>query len=220
MVKNTLVAQTRDITGKKVKHLRRDGILPASLYGQGITSRSLQVSYKDFTKLVDKAGDSGLIYLRLDNDEKPVLMVNPQYHPVSGDLLHIDFHQVDLSETITTSIPLEILGEPAAVSEGKGILIQTLSEIEVEALPTNLPEKFTVEVSSLTEVDQAVYVKDIPVPPSVKILSNPEDMIAKINALAKEEVTTPPATLEVAQVGGETPPPTPDSTPATNTEEQ
>jgi large subunit ribosomal protein L25 len=219
MTKNILKAQKRTITGRKVKKLRKEGILPSSVYGKGVSSLSIQVNSKDFLKLKKEVGESGLIYLDLDsNEEKPVLIANFQVHPVSELPVHVDFLQVNLKEAVKTEIPIELIGEPIAVSEGKGILIQPGSTVEVEALPTDLPEKIEIDVANLAEVDDAIFVKDIKVDSSIKILSDPEELIAKISAMAKEETAEPAqAEGEVPQAEGET---TPESSDGENSSEK
>lgn len=192
MAKYTLTAQPRDITGRKVKKLRKDGLLPASIYGKDVKSQSVQVNQKEFIKLEKQVGETGLVYLDLGGEDRPVLISQVQFHPISGLPLHADFHQVNLKEAITANVPVELVGEPSAVAEVKGILIQPLAEIEVEALPTDLPEKFEIEVSGLAEVDQSVLVKDLKVDSKVKVLSDPDQIIAKISPLEAEETAPAP----------------------------
>ncbi len=208
MSKHTLAASPRILTGRKVKNLRKDGFVPANVYGKDVKSLSVQVNAKDFIKLEKEVGETGLVYLNVDGSERPVLITNVQLHPVSGLPLHADLHQVNLKVAISAPVPIELIGEPIAVSEGKGILIQPLSEVEVEALPTDLPEKLELDVAGLSEVDQSLQVKDIKTPANVKILTDSEEMVAKIAPLAAEEVQAAPAPAEgetAEPVAGEPP---------------
>jgi len=193
--KITLKVEKREILGKKVKKLRREGILPASIYGKNVKSLAVQLYLKDFLPVYKKVGETGIIELNLVGEEKPrhVLIHNVQMDPVSDKPLHVDFRQVLLTERITASIPVELVGESPAVAQKLGVLIQTLSEVEVEALPTDLPEQFTVDISGLKEVDQAITVGDLKPPAGVKILTSEKEILVKINPPTKEEVSPPPA---------------------------
>lgn len=195
--KIVLEVQKREIFGRKVKKLRREGILPANIYGKGIKSLAVQVPLKDFQKVYEKVGETGILELKVAKEEKtrPVLIHNVQLHPVTDEPLHVDFHQVSLKEKITTSIPVEVVGESPAVEQKIGVLIRPLTEVEVEALPTELPEKFTVDISQLKEIDQAIRVGDLQPPEGVKILTAPGEILVKIGPLEKEE-TAPPSTEE------------------------
>lgn len=194
MEKIKLEAKKRKVLGRKVKKLRREGILPANLYGKKIKSQALGVLVKDFLKVYQEAGETGLVDLKIDGETKPVLIHNVQFHPVTDQPIHIDFHQVSLTEKTTATIPIELVGESPAAEKKIGILIQPLSELEVEALPGDFPEHLVVNISSLKEVDDALTVGDIEVDKKkVKILANEKEIVAKIEPLAEEVVAPPPA---------------------------
>ena len=192
MDKITLAAEKRSIVGRKVKTLRKEGYLPANVFGKGIKSESLQVKLSDFQDTYKKIGETGLLYLSIKNgkvEEKPVLVSNVQLQPVSDTPIHVDFHQVDLKEKVTAAVPVEISGQAPAEKGGIGTVVQYIDEIEVEALPTNLPEKFILDISNLAEVDQAIFVKDLPVDKAkVDIKTDAEGIIAKVEPPQKEEV--------------------------------
>ena|SRR3990172_11052537 len=190
MKKHQLSAEVRKIAGKKVKNLRKQGILPASLYGKNVKSLSVQLPFKDFEKVYQEIGGSGVVELRLAGEEKtrPVLIHNVQLNPLTSQPLHADFFQVDLKEKVTAPVPLEIVGEALAVKDKKGVLLHTLDEVEVEALPTDLPEKIEVDISSLSEVDQEIKVGDLKAPSGVTILSGGELVICKIGPLVTAEM--------------------------------
>lgn len=199
----TLTAQKRDVIGRKVKTLRREGILPANIYGKKIKSHAVSVPLKEFLHIYEKAGETGLVDLKVDSEVRPVLITNVQLHPMSDMPLHADFRQVDLKEKVTATVPIELIGESPAEKSGIGILVQQLSEVEVEALPTNLPEKLVIDVSKLENIDDAVTVAQIAVDrEKVALQVENEQIVAKIEPLAKEEVVAPPVE-EVAAEGEE-----------------
>ncbi|TSC85240.1 MAG: large subunit ribosomal protein L25 [Microgenomates group bacterium Gr01-1014_16] len=190
MTQQKLTVQPRLALGRKVKKLRAQGLIPANLFGKKIPSSNLQLQTKDFQKIYSAVGESTLLYLHIDGEksDKPVMISEVTRHPVTGLILHVSFHQVDLKEKITAPVSVKLTGEAPAEKEKLGILVQQLDEIEVSALPANLPDHLDVDVSSLTEVDQAIYVKDLKLDSKLEIKSDPESIIAKIEPLAKEEV--------------------------------
>lgn len=193
MAQPTLTVKPRKVFGRKVKKLRQEGVLPANLYGKKIKSQALELPKADFLKIYERVGETGLVDLKIGSQTRPVLIHNLQLHPVTEEPLHADFHQVSLKEKTTADVPIEIRGEAPAVEQKKGILIQPLDEIEVEALPTDLPEKFVVDVSKLAEVDQAITVADLDYDKKkVEVLVDPSEIVAKINPLEEEEVAPPP----------------------------
>lgn len=189
----TLKSIKRDIFGRKVKQLRKKGLIPANIFGNNIESESISVDSKEFSTVFKKAGETQII----DLNGKPVLVSNIQVHPVDGEYLHIDFRQVDLKQKIEAKVPVEIEGESPAEKQNLGTVVQQLDEIEVEALPADLPEKIIVDISGLVEVDQAIHVKDLKVSKNVVIKTDMESIVVKIEPPIKEEV------VEVAPVAVE-----------------
>lgn len=185
-----LEAKKRTILGKKVKQLRQKGFLPTTLYGKKVKSESLQVDLVDFSKVFKKAKETGLVDLIVETKEpRPVLIHNVQRHPVTGLVLHADFYQVDLKEKVKSAVPVVTSGEAKAVTENKGVLLHVLSEVEVEALPADLPENITVDITGLDQVDQSVLVKDLIVDRSkITILTNEEEIVFKIGPLITKEM--------------------------------
>lgn len=202
-----LSANAREVLGRKVKTLRRDGLLPANVYGKNVKSLAVQLPVKEFNTVFEKAGETGLIDLAVDGEIRPVLITNVQLHPTTDLPLHADFRQVDLKEKITAPVPIELTGESLAEKTGVGILVQQMNEVEVEALPTDLPEKIVVDVSKLENVDDAVLVSTLDVDRSkVAITAEPEQIVVKIEPPAKEEeVAPPPAEEAVVEEGAEAP---------------
>jgi len=197
-----LKVNSRKLTGRKVKQLRAQGILPANIYGKGVKSVSIQQPLKDFIVAFKQVGETGILELTIDKETKPrpVLVHHVQQHPVTDEILHVDFRQVDLTETVTVKIPVEITGEAPAITKG-GVLIQLINEVEVEALPADLPDKFTLDVSHLEEIGQGLSLKDLKVSPKVKLLAEKlEELVVKIESPTKEEEVKP---VEAAPAEGE-----------------
>jgi large subunit ribosomal protein L25 len=201
-----LKAEPRTVLGKNVKKLRREGLLPGNVYGKGLSSASLQVSLTDFEKAHKEAGDTGLIDLQLNGASHPVLVKNLQMNYKSHSPLHADFYQVNLKEKVKATVPIVIVGEPKAVAEKVGMLIQPLSEVEIEALPDKLAENIEVNVEHLAALDDHILVGDLKAPEGVAILSAPDQTVVKIAELvAPEPEPEPEAEGETPAEGGETP---------------
>lgn len=193
MTKITLKSEKRELFGRKVKRLRKIGLIPASIFGNKIKSHSITVKAKEFAEVFKKAGETQLI----DLEGKSVLVSNLQKDPISDDVIHVDFRQVDLKEKIEAKVPVEVVGESPAEKQNLGTVVQQIHEIEVEALPADLPEKITVDATLLVEVDQAVYVKDLKLEKNVEIMTDSEMIVVKVEPPTKEEV------VEVAPVPAE-----------------
>lgn len=187
MKKYTLNAQERTLVGRKVKQLRSAGSIPASVYGKKVESTSVTIVRDDFIKVYQAAGESGLVELTMDHQVRPVLIHNVQKDALSGYPLHVEFYQVDLKEKVKAHVPIEITGEAQAVKEKQGVLLTILDEVEVEALPTELPEKIVVDVAKLAAVNQELKVSELKVPAGVTILTDPGLTIVKIGALVTKE---------------------------------
>lgn len=188
-----LSGEKRSIVGKKVKQLRANDVLPGNVYGKNIKSLAVQVGLKDFQTLYNEVGETGLVELTVAGEKKPhpVLIQNPQLHPVSGAYLHVDFHEVELTEKMRVQVPIELIGESPAAEKALGVLIQNINELEVEALPTELPESIDVDITNLKEVGDEIKVSDIKAKAGYTITEEPETTIVRINPLEKEEEAAP-----------------------------
>ena len=207
MEKITLKAQKRKVVGRKVKTLRQKGLLPANLYGKKIASQALELTLSDFQKASEKAGTTGVIELQIGTQTIPTLIRNVQHHPVTDQPLHVDFYKVDLAQKVTAQVPIVLIGEAPAVEQKIGLLIHPITEIEVEALPKDLPDKIEVDVSNLKEIDNVICVKDLKIDTKkIKILTDLNQAVAQIQPPQKEEVEAPPPTEEAAVAEGEVPP--------------
>lgn len=199
MTKTThqLNATVREIKGgNKVKQLRKQGFVPSTMYGKGLESVSIQFKATDLIKTFKETGESVLVELIIDEKKNPVLFKNPQYHYLDGSILHIDCFKVNLKEKITAEIPIVLIGESQAVKDGN-TLIEVSDQIEVEALPADLPEKIEVDLSVLVAVDDHITAGMLNIDKSkVELKTNPEQIIVKIEAPRVEEVVV--AAAEVA----------------------
>ena len=209
MSQHKLSAEKRKITGRKVKSLRKSGFVPANVFGKDIKSATIQIKAVDFTKFRKEAGESTLVYLSLEGEKesRPVMIHEITTHPVSGQILHIDFHQVNLKEKTTAEVIIKLTGESPAEKEKLGILVQQLGELEVEALPADMPESIEVSVASLAAEGDTVLVKDIKLSNKLTVKTDPEAIVVKIERLAKEEVVEAPAPVE-GEVPADVVPPT------------
>lgn len=182
-----LHASQRTVIGRKVKKLRKEGSLPANLYGKKIKSVAVQVQEKEFNEIYGKVGETGLVELMLGKKAHPVLIHNVSYHPVTGFPLHVDFFQVDLKEKVTTKVPLSFVGDSPAVKDKIGVLLHILSEVEIEALPTDLPEKIEVDISNLKAVGDTIKVSDLKAADKIRILSDLTLELVKVAPLVSKE---------------------------------
>ena len=176
MNKTSLPAKLRTVLGRKIKQLRKQGLLPANIYGKKVKSQAVSVDAKKFAEVFSKAGETGLLELELDGKKLPVLIHNVSYHPVTNQTLHADFYAVDLKEKVEANVPLLIIGESPAVKDKTGVLLINLDELHVEALPQDLPEKIEVDIANLVKLDDAIKVADLPVSDKIKILTLPDTL--------------------------------------------
>lgn len=181
-------AQKREMTGKKVKRLRQMGIMPGSVYGKDFESITIQMDAKEANLMFEEHGESGLIDLQIEKETFPVLFKNPQFHPVTGDLVHVDMYKVDLKEKTTVEVPIEIIGESASAKMGN-VLINVIDSVEVEALPTDLPENFVVDISKLETLEDMITVADLEYDKEIMtIITDPEQVIVKTEEPKEEEI--------------------------------
>jgi len=198
--KITLKAETRKIHGRKVKQLRRQGIIPANLYGKKVKSKSIQINEKEFKKVFDQAGETSIVYLQIGSSKTPhaVLINNIHLHPVSDTYLHIDFRQVDLTQKVKVSVPVEFKGESSAITEG-AVLVQQFNELEVEALPTNLPEAIIFDLSQLKSVGDSLKLSDAQGAKDIDFELEDDTVIALVQEAKEEEPLPTPEEEETAE---------------------
>jgi large subunit ribosomal protein L25 len=181
-------ATKRTLLGNPVKKLRREGVIPASVYGKKVKSENLQINEKDFNKVYLEAHDTKLIDLKIEGGKTyPVLIHQVQKHPINDYILTVDFLAVDLKEVIKVKVPVIAVGVPQAVIDKLGALLQPQQELEVECLPTDLPEKIEVDVSKLSQLGDTLLVSDIKLSDKVKILSDFSLTVFTISELVQKE---------------------------------
>jgi len=177
----------REVLGKKVKALRRQGFTPANIYGHHIESRAIQIPTEELRHTLKKLARNEIIYLRLDGEEaRPAFVKALQHNPVNDSILHVDFLQISLKEKVRLDVPLHFVGLAGAVDTYGAVLVHALDHVTVEALPTAVPSFIEVDVSGLTEIDQSLHVSDIAPPPGATILTDPELVVVKAAAPAIE----------------------------------
>lgn len=197
-----LIVQNREKLGKANTDLRKKGLIPAVVYGRDFPNKHVSINPKDFLKALSEAGESTIINLVLGTEKWPVLIYDIQKNYLTSEIVHVDFYKVQMDEKIKADVVLEFIGEAPAVKEKLGILNKSFSEIEVEALPGDLPHSLEVDLSSLVDLTVSIHVKDLKLPKGVKVLVDPETVIATVVEV-KEEVVAP-VVVDVADVKVET----------------
>jgi large subunit ribosomal protein L25 len=179
---DTYAVEPRTVIGKRVAVLRREGTIPANIYGRGLESVAVQMPWVDAREMLNAHGRNTLIEVKLaaESDSRPVVVRDIGRDPVSGVVEHIDFFQVDLTRTIQANVPIHLLDEAPAVHTFGGVLVQSLESIAVEALPNEMPEAIEVSVASLEELEQSLTVADLTAPQGVTILTAADVGVAQI----------------------------------------
>lgn len=203
MNKTTFSLQTRDTVGKNVKKLRRERNVPVNVVVPHKESVPTMAEYQALVDLYDKVGDTGLVYLKVGDEKtpRPALIEDMQFNPVTGELLHVVFKQVNLKEKIKANVPVELVGENSVPDAN---VVAVVDEIEVEALPTDLPEKFEINVETLTEIGQMVTFQDLEYDKSlVTLMISEEELTQPVVMLQAQAAEEPEAEEAEATEGGE-----------------
>lgn len=197
-----LDAQRRDVLGKKVKTIRAQGITPGVLYGHGIENVLLSIPTKTLEKVYKQAGESTLLDLTVDGkDQRKVIIQDIQRDNLKGHIIHIDLHEVKMTEKLTTEIPLRFIGESKAVKELGGVFVANMDHLKVECLPGDLVHEIEVDISVLIDFESAVHIKDIKAPKGIELLDNADEVVvAVVPPRVEEEVVAAPAEGEAAKV--------------------
>ncbi|MBI1975202.1 MAG: 50S ribosomal protein L25 [Parcubacteria group bacterium] len=188
-----LRAERRTIFGKRLDRVRKEGKLPAILYGRGIDNVPLFLAQEDFVKIFAEAGENTVVKLEIRDpdgaevDARPSLIHDVKRDPVSGVPIHADFYQIRTDEKVRVSVPLVVVGESPAVKHEGGILVRALQEIEVEAFPQNLPREILVDISALKSFEDKIAVKDLAIPQDVAIELDSEAIVALVQQPRSEE---------------------------------
>lgn len=194
-----LIAQKREIFGKKLKSFRKQGLIPAELYGKGIKNIHLFLNKKEFIKVFKEAGENTIITLNLGSDRVPAMIFDIDRDPLSGDARHVDLYQVNLKEKIRVNTPLIFKGVSPAVKAG-GVLIKSMHEVEVEALPTDVPRGIEIDLTKLANIGDSIYVKDLPVPANTEIKADPDTVVASVIEKAEEEISPKETELDLSAI--------------------
>lgn len=179
----TLAAAPRDVVGKKVAALRRDGLLPGVVYGNGLDSTSVSIDSHEFEQLRRHAGPNALVDLSVGgNKAQPVLINAVQVHPVTRRPLHVDLFVVQMTQELTVDVPLVPTGSSQAVSEEGGTLLHSVESVRIKALPDHLPQSIEYSIDSLVDFDASIHVRDLSIPDDVTLLTDPDEVVAKVQA--------------------------------------
>ena len=172
----------RTLLGKKVRRLRRQGVIPVHVYGAGIEPANLQVDDRTLNRLLPQVGSNIPVSVEYEGqDEESICFVREiQRHPVSETVLHVDFLRVDVTQTVAAEVPVTLVGSSPAVSQMAGTLLQNIQSLTIEALPMNMPAVVTVDVSTLVDFDTTLIVGDVEVPGNATVLNDPEDVIVRV----------------------------------------
>jgi large subunit ribosomal protein L25 len=198
----TLAAEHRDLVGKKVARLRRAGRLPGVVYGHGVDSDAISIDAHEFEQLRRHSGPNALVDLSVDGEKaRPVLVSAVQIHPVNRRMLHVDLFVVRMTEELTVDVPLVATGEAPAVTLQGGTLLHPIESVRVRALPDHLPQAIEYPVESLVDFEVTVHVRDLVIPSDVTLLTDGDEIIAKVQAPRVEEVVEVP--VEEGEEGAE-----------------
>ncbi len=199
----TITLDPRTLTGKKVKNLRKAGIIPVHIYGQGIDSQSLQCEAKTLYRILSQAGMNTPISVSIpgQDDEKLTFIREIQWHPVRGELLHVDFLNVDVANEITTTVPITLIGDaPAVHVVPDSSIVQLLREVEVRALPLDVPSELTADLGLIQEAGDVVRLSDVELPEGVASLMDEEEVVARLE-IVRAEVVEEEEPLEPGEEG-------------------
>lgn len=203
MEKVVIKAVRRDVSGKQVKALRRSGQLPAVIYGRRVEPISIMLEAHSASLALGRLTSSSLVTISVDGKEYPALVREKQRNYIKGNLLHVDFLAVDLKENIRARVGIDITGVSPAVKDLNAVLVNGLTQLEVECLPTDLPERVVVDISSLAQVGDGIHVRDITLPEKVRVLDDPDEMVVVATYAKEEEIEEPVVAEAVVAEGAE-----------------
>jgi len=192
-----LKASRRTVLGKQVKAIRREGKLPAVIYGHYIDPISIVMDLRDTSRSLTGLAPSTLVTVEVEGTPHKALVKEKQRNKITGILLHVDFLAVSMTEKLRSQVYMEIVGLAPAIKDFDGVLVTGSDEVEVECLPQDLPERIVVDVSGLLKIGDGIYVRDLAIPEGVKILADPDTMVALITAQAAVEEEVAPVVEEV-----------------------
>ncbi|MEK7588222.1 MAG: 50S ribosomal protein L25 [Patescibacteria group bacterium] len=183
-------AKKRDLK-ENLETLRKGGEIPAVFYGMGKDTTSISIPTNEFKKVWKHAGESSAVKLTMTGANLDVLIHDVGVNPITGEPIHVDFMVIDANKTVEVSIPLEFTGVAPAVKAGLGVLVKVLHEVEVEALPKDLPQSIVIDISSLVDLDSQISVSEVVLPKGVTMVTKGVEIVASIAAQKEEKEETP-----------------------------
>jgi large subunit ribosomal protein L25 len=186
-----------------VEALRADGLVPAVVYGKKQETKSIVINGKDLTKALHQAGESSVVTLKTPSGDINTLIHDYTLDPVKNVLTHADFLAIDMNKEVEVALPVEFTGEAPAEKQGLGVLIKALQEIEISALPKDLPHGIEVDISILTELGSQIHAKDLKLPKGVTMITDGEEVVAVISAIKEEVEETAPIDLSTIEISEE-----------------
>lgn len=188
MEKIILAAEKRQVKGKATRKLRVSGRIPAVIYGHGKESEAIELDEREFGKVFDKAGYNGILLVKIGEERAVNALIHEvQFSPLKREPIHADLYRVKMDELIRTTVPLHFTGESTAVFQDGGSLMTNLEEVEVEALPANLPSNIEVDISVLDDFDKSISVADLKIPADVKLITEELELIARVEPPRSDE---------------------------------
>lgn len=184
---------------EKPEEIRLAGFIPAVFYGPKQAAQSIKIIYPDFEKAFKEAGESTVVTLEIDGEEHETLIHDVSYHPVRGTISHIDFYVIEKGKKVQVNVPLEFTGVAPAEKTLGGTLVKVMYEIEIEAMPKDLPHEIMVDISSLVDFDSQIHASDLVLPSGVSLISEPEEVIALVQA-ANDEVDAPVEAVDISSI--------------------
>jgi len=182
-----LQVQKREVLGRSVKALREQGLIPAELYGKGLENIHVSIPAKEFKKAYKFAGENTVVTVLLDGKTYPVLIHDVSNDRITDEYASADLYQIRMDEKLKVSVPLEFVGIASAVKEKNGVLIRPMQELEIEALPMDIPRSISVDVSPIMEIGQSILVSDLKIPKGVRVLVDTDSVVATVTAKITEE---------------------------------
>jgi large subunit ribosomal protein L25 len=194
-----MIIEAEKREGRKAESLRRDGFIPAVYYGPKEESTPISIKTAEFKKLWKGSGESSVINIKVDGKELEALIHEVAFHPVSGEPLHADFYVIEKGKKVTVDVGLDFIGVSPAVKELGGMIVKVMHEIEIEAMPKDLPHSIDVDISVLTDFEKHIAIKDLKLPEGVRATADPEDMVVMVHE-AKEEVEEEPVEMDLDSI--------------------
>lgn len=195
-----LAAEPRTVSGKAVKTLRKNGMIPANIFGSGFDSVAITFNAKEFQQTYKVAQETGIVYVHVNKTEYPTLIADTQRHPLNDNIMHVDMRKIDLSKKIETEVPIQIIGASLAVNQKGGVLITMSDHLYIEALPADIPQHIEIDISTLNEIGDEIKVSDLAKSDKYTIVEENDKVIVSVTAHKEESLiaeTTPAGIPEI-----------------------